>query len=63
LKALTAMSPWASRAIFSTTLSVSAGMTSGVTLHLATVSPGSTGCESNSVKIEMPSSAFASASA
>ena len=41
---------------------VGSGMASGVTLALATVSPGSTGWPLNSVNTEMPSCALTSVS-
>src|SRR5947208_2160073 len=61
-KPRTVTSPPAPRAVVSTVRIVFSPMTSGVTLHLATVSPDSTGFPSNRVNTDTPSSAFASAS-
>src|SRR2546427_9404991 len=54
-KLFTARSPRAARAVRSTLTMVCSAMTNGVTFALPTVSPGSTGCPSNSVNTETPS--------
>jgi hypothetical protein len=50
-------------ATVSTARTVVSAITSGVTLALATTSPGSTGCSSKRVKTDMPSCTFTSVSA
>ena len=62
-KPATTITPPAAPATVSTACIVVSAMASGVTLALATASPGSTGWPSKSVKTDMPGCAFTSVSA